>query len=125
MRKVSLYSMSILYFAAGVNHFWHKEFYLPLMPPWIGCHEALVSISGVCEIVFALLLLPSQTRRLAAWAIIFLLIAVFPANIQMMFNNLNADNSKLVISITRLPIQILLVWWAYTFTKNQFLKSAE
>lgn len=125
MRKVSLYAMSILYVAAGINHFWHKEFYLPIMPSWIGCHEALVFISGVCEIVFALLLLPFQTRRFAAWAIIFLLIAVFPANIQMMLNNLNEDNSKLVISIIRLPIQILLIWWVYTFTKKQLLKSTE
>ena len=113
--------MSILYFGAGINHFWHKEFYLRIVPPWIGSHETLVIISGICEIVFALLLLPSQTRRFAAWAIIFLLIAVFPANIQMMLNNLNEDNSKLVISIIRLPIQILLVWWAYTFTKKQLL----
>lgn len=121
MRKVSLYAMSILYFGAGINHFWHKEFYLAIMPTWIGCHEALVIISGICEIVFALLLLPPQTRRFAAWAIILLLIAVFPANIQMMLNNLNEPNSKLMISIIRLPLQIILIWWAYTFTKKRSL----
>ena len=118
MRKVSLYTMSIFYFAAGINHFWHKEFYLKIMPSWIEFHEILVIISGVCEILFALLLLPSLTRRFAAWGIIFLLIAVFPANIQMMLNYLHEHNSRLWISILRLPIQIILVWWAYTFTKK-------
>ena len=89
-----------------------------IMPPWIGFHEPLVIISGICEIVFALLLLPAQTRRFAAWAIIFLLIAVFPANIQMMLTYVHEHNAKLWISIIRLPIQIILVWWAYTFTKK-------
>lgn len=110
--------MSLVYVAAGINHFWHKAFYLQMMPPWIGYHELLVSISGVCEILFALLLLPVQTRRFAAWAIIGLLIAIFPANIQMMYNYAHEHNANLWISIIRLPIQILLIWWAYTFTKK-------
>lgn len=88
------------------------------MPSWVGFHETLVIITGVYEILFALFLLPNQTRRFAAWGIIFLLIAVFPANIQMMLNYLNEHNSKLWIAIIRLPIQIILVWWAYTFTKK-------
>ncbi len=89
------------------------------MPPWIGHHEALVIISGVCEILLAVLLLPEKTRRFAAWGIIVLLIAIFPANIQMMINYLNEHNPKLWISIVRLPIQILLIGWAYNFTKKK------
>lgn len=118
LRKVSLYIMSAFYFIAGINHLWHPIFYLKIMPSWIGLHETLVIISGVCEILFAFLLLPSQTRRFSAWGIIFLLIAVFPANIQMMLNYLNEHNPKLWIAILRLPIQIMLVWWAYTFTQK-------
>ena len=113
--------MFLLYFLAGVNHFWHTEAYIKIMPSYLPYHDALVIISGVCEILFALLLLPTQTRRWAAWGIIFLLIAVFPANVQMMLNYLHEDNTSLVLSIIRLPLQILLIWWAYTFTKKQSL----
>ena len=117
-KKISLYLMSMLYFFAGINHFWHPVFYLQIMPPWMGAHEELVYISGACEIVLALLLLPNKTRRLAAWGIILLLIAVFPANIQMLLNYLNEQHPKLWIAIIRLPIQLVLIWWASTVTKK-------
>ncbi|MEO6490045.1 MAG: DoxX family protein [Ferruginibacter sp.] len=120
MQKVSLYTMSLLFVLAGLNHFLHKEFYIKIMPSWIGFHEQLVIVSGVFEILFALLLLPSQTRRFASWGLILLLITVFPANIQMMLNYVNQHHSNLWISIVRLPIQILLIWWAYTFAKKSF-----
>ena len=110
--------MSVFYFFAGINHFWHPGIYLSIMPPWLGFHDALVIISGACEVLFALFLLPGQTRRFAAWGIILLLIAVFPANIQMMLNYGHENNPNLWIAILRLPIQLLLVWWAYTFTKE-------
>jgi uncharacterized membrane protein len=45
------------------------------------------------------------------------LIAVFPANIQMTINYANEHNPDLWISIVRLPIQILLIWWAWVYTK--------
>lgn len=118
MKKISLYVMAILYIAAGVNHFWHEELYLEIMPPWLPAHRALVAISGICEIIFGILLIFPVTRRLAAWCIILLLVAVFPANIQMMINYWNESNPNLWISIVRLPLQIVLIWWAYGFTKS-------
>ncbi len=123
MKKRSLFVMSVLYIGAGINHFWHPEFYLRIMPPWLTWHNELVVISGVCELSFGLLLLFSSTRRLAAWGIILLLIAIFPANIQMMVNYWNKSNPKLWISILRLPLQIILIWWAYSFTKNTKLNT--
>lgn len=108
--------MALLYLAAGLNHFWNKRFYLKIMPPWIPFHEAMVFISGVFEIVLALLLLFPQTRAFAAWGIILLLIAVFPANIQMTLNYWNRNDPKLWMTILRLPIQVLLIWWAYSLT---------
>lgn len=115
--------MSLFYVAAGVNHFWHPAFYHTIMPHWLPWHNELVFISGVFEILLGLLLLFSSTRRFAAWGIILLLVAVFPANIQMMINHWNESNPKLWISILRLPLQLLLIWWAYTITKNSKLKN--
>ncbi len=109
--------MIAFYVGAGINHFWHPESYLRLMPPWLPWHNALVMISGVFEICFGLALIFSATRKRAAWGIILLLIAVFPANIQMAINYYNEANPNLWIAIVRLPLQIVLIWWAYTFTK--------
>ena len=110
--------MAAFYVIAGVNHFVHPVFYKKIMPPWLSIQDALIYITGGCEIVFGLLLIPEKTRRLAAWCIIALLVAVFPANIQMMLNYRQEHNSYLWVAILRLPVQLLLIWWAYLFTKK-------
>jgi uncharacterized membrane protein len=109
--------MVLLYLSAGINHFVHRDMYIAIMPRWIPFHEAMVMISGVAEIVFALLLVFKATRRMAAWGIIIMLIAIFPANVQMMINYMHEQHPRLWITIVRLPLQLLLIWWAYGFTK--------
>jgi uncharacterized membrane protein len=115
---VFLYIMSLLYISAGITHFLKPEFYLDIMPPYLPWHLKLVYFSGLCEILFGIMLIPAYTRRIAAWLIIALLIAVFPANIQMTNNYMNEHNPDLWISIIRLPVQIFLVWWAWIYTKT-------
>jgi uncharacterized membrane protein len=44
---------------------------------------------------------------------------VFPANIQMMLNFWHQQSSYLWLAILRLPIQFLLIWWAYMFATNR------
>jgi uncharacterized membrane protein len=119
LKKISLYAMAAFYIVAGVNHFINPSFYKIIMPPWLPWHYALIYISGVCEILLGLLLIPPATRKLAAWGIILLLLAVFPANVQMMLNYRHDQNPNLWIAILRLPVQLLLIWWAYRFTKNR------
>lgn len=116
-KKISLYSMAALYVVAGINHFANPGFYKKIMPPWLPWHYSIIYISGVAEIVLGLLLLPAQTRRLAAWGIIILLIAVFPANVQMMLNYQQEKNPYLWIAVARLPLQLLLIGWAFQFAK--------
>ncbi|HXH99086.1 MAG TPA: MauE/DoxX family redox-associated membrane protein [Sphingobacteriaceae bacterium] len=118
MKKLSLYLMVVLYIAAGLNHFIHPEFYRNIMPSWVPFHEEMIIISGICEILFAVLLLFPLTRRIGAWCIIALLIAVFPANIHMMLNDAHNNIPRLWISLLRLPVQAILIWWAYSFTSK-------
>ena len=117
MKKISIYAMAVFYIAAGINHFIHPAAYIKIIPPWLNQPKMLTSLSGVFEILFGMLLLAGRTRPLAAWGIIGLLAAVFPANIQMMVNYLHENNPRLWIAILRLPLQFVLIWWAYLFTK--------
>jgi uncharacterized membrane protein len=118
VKKVSLYIMSLFYVIAGIMHFVRPEYYTAIMPPYLPWHLGLVYVSGVCESLFGLLLLPRKTRRIAAWLIIALLVAVFPANIQMTINYSNEHNPGLWYTIVRLPVQIFLVWWVWLYTKK-------
>ena len=51
-------------------------------------HLALVYVSGVAEIAGGLGLILPRTRRAAAWGLVLLLLAVFPANVNMAVNHL-------------------------------------
>lgn len=56
---------------------------------------------------------------MAAWGIVLLLIAVFPANVQMMLNYKAQSNPFLWLSVLRLPLQGLLIWWAFQYATQK------
>ena len=117
--KTGLVIMTAFYVIAGAYHFIDPGFYKKIMPPWFPWHYFIIYLTGVCEIVFGLLLIPKQTRKPAAWSIIVLLVLVFPANIQMMLNYRHEQNPYLWLAILRLPIQPLLIYWAYQYVRNR------
>ena len=110
--------MAAVYIVAGANHFRSFATYDKIMPSYVPYPYATIYITGIIECLFGILLLFNKTRRFAAWGIITLLVAVFPANIQMLFNYIKEDNPNLWIAILRLPLQIPLIYWAWTFTKD-------
>lgn len=119
MKRISLYVMSTLYFLAGINHFIHPDFYIHIMPHWIPYHPEMIAISGVFEILFSLMLLFPKTRNLGAWGIILMLLVFFAVHIQMLVDwNMETSPPKWVL-ILRIPIQFVLLWWAYGFTNRK------
>ena len=116
-KQISRYACGLLYVGAGVNHFVNPDFYVSIMPPYMPWHLALVYASGVAEVVLGAALLVRRFARLAAWGIIALLVAVFPANLHMALNpELFAWASPAGL-YARLPVQALLIAWAYWYTR--------
>jgi uncharacterized membrane protein len=102
---------------AGLNHFINPDFYLKSMPAYLPWHLFLVYFSGFFEIALSVLLLVPNFTRIAAWGLIALLIAVFPANIQMATNpQLYSDINPLALWL-RLPLQAVFIAWAYWYTR--------
>ncbi len=116
MKKYLLYLMAALYIFAGVNHFWHPDFYLKMLVGFLPYPEALNYLSGIAEIVIGIGLLFPATRRISAWALIALLVAVFPANINMAIHHEQFGLPATGLYL-RLPVQLLLIWWAYVYTR--------
>ena len=112
---ISLVLMSALYLYSGIQHFRNPKFFLKLMPPYVPKHQLMVDISGVAEIVLAIGLLFSATQSWAAWGVIALLIAVFPANIYMATATDKFRKVSPWIKWGRLPLQGVLIWWAYQY----------
>lgn len=103
--------MGVFYVFAGVMHFVKPGFYLALMPPWLPWRRGLVALSGVIEIALGLLVLVPATRPYAAWGIILLLVAVFPANIHAAITAVPGAGGY-----ARLPFQLLFIAWAWWYT---------
>ena len=112
--------MSLLYVTVGVKHFTNTDFFVTIVPPIINWKKEAVFISGLIEVILGVLLVFNQTRKLAAWGIILLLIAVFPANIYLYISEVARE--ALSISkgqaLLRLPFQIPLMIIAYWHSKE-------
>jgi uncharacterized membrane protein len=118
-QRIGVVLAAILYVGAGTLHFIKTDTYLRIMPPYVPWHLFMVRFSGACEILGGLGLLLPQTRRAAAWGLVALLIAVFPANIYMMSNPLESGAGSIppVVLWARLALQPLLIWWVLWCTK--------
>jgi uncharacterized membrane protein len=114
-----------VFVVAGIAHFASTGFFLKVMPPYIPFHREVVLISGAIEIILGVLLLVPRSSRFAAWGLVALLVAVFPANIQAYQHRdvfPSFPHSDL-IHLLRLPFQGVLIAWAYSYTggsKEQF-----
>ena len=117
-QKLTRYLFGGLFIAAGANHFLNPGFYIRMMPAYLPWHAELVAISGVAEIVLGALLLVPQFQVLAAWGLIALLIAVFPANLNMALHAAEFSTVSPTALWLRLPIQGLLIAWAYWYTRR-------
>jgi uncharacterized membrane protein len=105
---------------AGANHFIVPATYLGMMPAELPAPLALVYISGVAEILGGLGLILPQTRKLAAWGLIALFVAVFPANLNMALNHLSLGTTHVPTWAlwARLPLQGVLIAWAWWLTRE-------
>lgn len=118
MKTALLVLLALLMVVAGALHFRAPKVYQRMMPPWIPAHRELVAISGVFEILGGLGLLLPATRSLAAWGLVALFVAVFPANLHMALNGIGLGKKPPPAWLlwARLPLQGVLIAWAWWFT---------
>jgi uncharacterized membrane protein len=103
---------------AGTLHWVIPDPFVKIVPYFLPYPLALVYISGVFEILGGVGLLVPLVSQAAAWGLIALFIAVFPANINMAVNSIQMDGipDSDVLRWGRLPLQALLIAWAWWYT---------
>ncbi|HVP61548.1 MAG TPA: hypothetical protein VMT11_13370 [Myxococcaceae bacterium] len=117
--QIALLGLAGLMIYAGVMHFVSPGVFVRIVPRWLPAPGALVAISGACEILGGVGLLFPGTRRWAAWGLVALFIAVFPANVNMALNHLSFGRHPVPTWAlwARLPLQAVLIAWAWSFTR--------
>ena len=85
------------------------------MPDYLPWHVELVLLSGVLEIVGGAGLLLESTRRFASAGLLLLLVAVFPANINMLVNEIYLEGmvQERWLLWARLPFQLVFAYFVF------------
>jgi uncharacterized membrane protein len=110
------YLFAAIFIFLGFNHFRDPDFYLRIMPPYLPWPSALHLIAGFFESALGVMLLIPRVQKLAAWGLIALLLAVYPANIHMAVHH-ELYQLPMIFHWIRLPLQFVLIAWAWWFTK--------
>lgn len=125
LKRPLLYPMAAAYVIAGIAHFVAPGGFVQIVPPFLPAPLLLVYLSGIAEIALGLGVLHPRTRRLAAWGLIALLLAVFPANIYMATSGVVVTGTPLgtlepspLVRWGRLPLQAVLLLWAWWYTEE-------
>jgi len=121
LKKTSLILLIALYLVAGSNHFVHPMGYWKLIPPYLPFPKILNLSAGFFEIFFGSMLIFKPSRKYAVYGIILMLIAFTTVHIYMIqiapFKLGSFMVSKTVAWI-RLPLQLVLIAWAYWHRKD-------
>lgn len=108
-----------IFVAAGLLHFAVPSVYERIMPPYLPLHRELVYLSGACEVLGGLGLFPRRTRSAAGIGLILLLVAVLPANVQMLLDARAAEKPSWWVALLwlRLPLQLVLIAWVWRISR--------
>jgi uncharacterized membrane protein len=119
-KRIWLLIMIVLYLAAGINHFVNPTFYTGLMPSWLPEHKLMNTLSGIAEIVLAVLLIIPQTQRFSAWMIqLMLFIFLVCIHVPMAMDFHGWEDLEWWIAIIRLAAQYWLLRWAWWYTHGK------
>ena len=126
-RRLSFCLLALLLLSAGTTHFLHPEVFVPIIPPAICWPVAAVYISGGAELGLGLALLVPRLSRRAALGVCVFLVAVFPANVYHWLSGMAVGGMPAPgwYHSVRLPLQGLLIAWAYWLSRSAQPPQAE
>lgn len=116
--------LAICIIVVGIMHFAVPDPFVKIVPAALPEPLALVYISGFFEILGGIGILVPPVSQAAAWGLLILFIAVFPANINMAINAIDLPNipDSSLLRWGRLPLQAVLIAWAWWYTKPDDLE---
>ena len=116
--------LGVFVLLAGITHFANPVFFDDIVPPWLPPSERCWTyISGIAEIAVGIAVLVPKYRRIGVWAAFALFIAVYPANLYMVWDWRDRSVAEQVVSWVRLPFQFLFLWVAMQVAKSTAVTS--
>lgn len=120
LKKISLILIILLYIGAGINHFWHPDFYYSIIPPYLPNPYLINIVAGISEITLGILLIFPGTRKFASYMIIAMLIVFISVHVYMIQKG-GCMDERVCIPLweawLRIFLQPVLIFWAWWHTK--------
>lgn len=110
-----LYLMGGMYVLAGLMHFIKPKMYMRIMPNYLPYHKTLVYLSGLSEILLGMGVCFSITKNLSIYGLIVMLILFLLVHFYMLSGKKAAAGIPKWLLVLRLPLQFLLIYWAYQY----------
>ncbi|QIP14814.1 hypothetical protein G8759_20415 [Spirosoma aureum] len=113
-----LWATTTMFVLIGLMHLRKPDQLTYMIANFMPNARLLVLLSGVAEVMLGIGMVFSETRILAAWGLILLLMAMFPANINVAVNklpppgNLPAKPWYVWSRLLFQPIYIIWIWYA-------------
>lgn len=107
--------MALMYVVAGLFHFIKPRMYMRIMPRYLPAHKALVLLSGIAEILLGIGLCFPETKDLAIYGIILMLLVFLLVHFYMLSSEKAGAGLPKWILIVRIPLQFILIWWAWFY----------
>lgn len=122
-KRTLLILMAVFYVVSGLNHFINPDAYVRVIPDFVPVPLVVVYLSGLAEVLLVVAVLFPATRVMAAWGLILLLIIILPANVNVAVNDLAflGEEPNPLLNWLRLPVQAVLIGWAWWYTRSDEL----
>jgi len=120
-KRAALVLLGVAMMGVGIDHFLNPTPFERIVPSYLPAPHALVLVSGLFEFLGGVGVLVPRTRRFAAWGLVALYVAVFPANLNMAIHQIQLEPGgtfPVWAMWLRLPFQALFIAWAYWFTRE-------
>lgn len=102
------FGLAVMFVVTGISHFvGMREALIDMVPPWLPAAAALVTATGVLELLGAFGLLLRQTRPWAAGGLGLMLIVMFPANMHLALTGENLPRDDQLVPRTMLQAVFL------------------
>lgn len=108
-------ALAVMLVVTGVAHFTATDALAVMVPPIVPSPVAVVHVTGIVELLFALLLV-LRPSPLLGWTLVGFFMAVLPANIYSAINEVGFGGRGVAYLWFRVPLQFLFVAWAAYFT---------
>lgn len=114
-QKYAAWGLGLAFMFFFIGHLVKTQGMTEMLPSWLPFKVTIIYLTGLLELVIAIGLFLPQYRVFAAKVAIFVFIAFFPANIYAALNNVGLGGHQWgpVYLLIRLPLQIILISWAY------------